>query len=304
MPALAFRRSRRFRGAAVTAVFLGDELGPRGKRKVRIATFVATAALLGLLGLIYVRFEQKGQFDGRLWRSFRLWSTWRFLLQGLAATVRAAAVAMAFALALGMLMALGRLARSRPVRWGAGLYVEVFRAYPLLLLILFAPKFLREAGFDAPEPFWALVLALTLYNGAILAEIVRAGILSLDRGQGEAASALGMTYWQSMGLVVLPQALRRMIPATVSQLVTLLKDTSLGALIFYDELLRRARQAGNGNLPPAPLQYLLVAGMMYLVVNLSLSRVARWLEFRQRRRYQAGAIAVAGVEDLAGADPV
>jgi glutamate transport system permease protein len=136
-----------------------------------------------------------------------------------------------------------------------------------------------------------------LYNSAVLAEIFRAGILSLDRGQTEAAEAIGLGYWQTMGLVLIPQAVRRMVPAIVSQLVTLLKDTSLGFVVPYEELLRR----GNilGQFSRNVLQSLFVVALIYLVVNLILSRIARRLEVRQRRRYGAGAIRVAGNEELA-----
>jgi glutamate transport system permease protein len=145
--------------------------------------------------------------------------------------------------------------------------------------------------------FGFLALGLTVYNGAVLGEIFRAGILSLDRGQSEAAFAIGLGYWQAMLLVVIPQAARRMIPAIVSQLVTLLKDTSLGSVIAYEELLRRGRI--NGEFFHNTLQSLIVVAAMYIVVNFTLSRLARRLEIRQRRRYQAGSIAVTGVEDLA-----
>jgi glutamate transport system permease protein len=133
------------------------------------------------------------------------------------------------------------------------------------------------------------------YNSAVLGEVFRAGILSLDRGQGEAASAIGLSYWQGMRLVILPQALRRMVPAIVSQLVTLLKDTALGFIIGYEELLRRGQLTDIFN----PLQPLMVASAMYVAVNFTISRIARWLEVRQRRRLGAGSIDVAGVEDLA-----
>jgi glutamate transport system permease protein len=131
----------------------------------------------------------------------------------------------------------------------------------------------------------------------VLGEIFRAGILSLERGQSEAASAIGLTYWQSMARVIVPQAARRMIPAIVSQLVTLLKDTSLGAVIIYDELLRRADQTRN--FYANPVQVFALAAVAYVIVNFTLSRLARRLEVRQRRRYNASAISVSGIEDLA-----
>jgi glutamate transport system permease protein len=135
-------------------------------------------------------------------------------------------------------------------------------------------------------------MGLIVYNGCVLGEIFRAGILSLDRGQTEAAYSLGMSYWQTMLLVIIPQAARRMIPAIVSQLVTLLKDSSLGAAVGFFELLRSGRVNGEffGNM----LQSLVVVAVLYIVVCFALSMLARRLEVRQRRRYKAGAIVVAG----------
>jgi glutamate transport system permease protein len=196
---------------------------------------------------------------------------------------------------VGALLALGRLARGVVVRSLAGAWVEFFRAVPLILLILFSALALPGYGLKL-SVFWYLVLALVAYNSAVLAEIFRSGILSLDLGQSEAAVARGRGYWQAMLYVVIPQAVRRMVPAIVSQLVTLLKDTSLGYVITYEELLRRSRSTGE--FFHDPLQAAAFVAVVYVVVNFTLSRVARRLEVRQRRRYGAGAIAVAGVEDL------
>ena len=242
------------------------------------------------------RFASKGQFDADKWRPLTVGGTIRFLWGGLMNTLKAAAVAMVLAMAAGALLALGRLAPNPIVRNVTGTYVELFRGVPLLLLMYFSAHGLPQLGVDMPI-FWYVVLALVAYNAAVLGEIFRAGILSLDRGQSEAAFAIGLTYWQAMFFVIIPQAARRMIPALVSQLVTLLKDTSLGFVVTYEEFLRRGEIAGEfgKNL----LQTLLVVAVVYLIINLTLSRVARRLEVRQRRRYGAGAISVAGVEDLA-----
>jgi glutamate transport system permease protein len=150
----------------------------------------------------------------------------------------------------------------------------------------------------------AATIALALYNSAILAEIFRAGILSLDRGQREAALAVGLSEGQAMRAVILPQAVRRMVPALVSQLVTLLKDTSLAYIATVEELLRRFEFAAKGVTPSAELQGYLLAAAVYITVCLALSRLARRLEVRQRRRYHAGGIAVTGVEDLTVLDAV
>jgi glutamate transport system permease protein len=275
----------------MTAPFIAEALGPRGKRRVAVVSAVAGLAIAAMLVVAFLRLLHKGQFGHHLVDPVKQWSVQRFLLLGLLQTIKAALVAMVLAMALGTILALGRLSRSVWVRWLAGAYVDLFRAMPLILLILFTSLGLPKLGIHL-QPFGGVVLALTAYNGAVLGEIFRAGILSLDRGQSEAGSALGLTYWQSMGLVIVPQAARRMIPAIVSQLVTLLKDTSLGSVIGFDELLRRAENTGTfyGN----SLQLLTEAAVVYIIINFTLSRVARRLEVRQRRKYKAGAIVVAG----------
>ncbi|HUR48756.1 MAG TPA: amino acid ABC transporter permease [Acidimicrobiales bacterium] len=272
--------------SAPALVVLADELGPRGRRKVAIATALSVLAL-GFVGFVAVgRLQATGQLDAVRWEPLTQAAVLRFLLAGLLNTLRAAATAAALALALGLVLALGRLSRNPITRHLSGAQVEFFRAVPLLLLILFA-------GFGLPlyglrwGPFWFLVAALTAYNSAVLAEIFRAGILSLDRGQREAAEAVGMSYWQSMMVVLVPQAVRRMVPSIVAQLVTLLKDSSLGFVVNYDELLRRSRSSGE--FFHNPLQTLAVVAVMYIAVNFSLGRVAAWLESRQRRRPRTAA---------------
>jgi glutamate transport system permease protein len=283
----------------VTGATLGDELGPRGRRRVRIASAGFAVVLVAVGVVLLGRFADRGQLDGERWTPLAEWETLRFLLDGLVNTLRVALVAMVLALVAGGVLALGRLSRTAPVRWLSRLYVEFFRGFPLLVLVLFSVFGLRSLGVDI-STYTALVLALAVYNSAVLAEIMRAGILSLDRGQSEAASALGLRYWQGMRLVVLPQALRRMIPAIVSQAVTLLKDTSLGFFVQYEELLRRGQITGqyHRNL----LQALVLVAAMYIAVNLTLSRLASRLELRQRRRYRAGRIEVTGAEELAVID--
>ncbi len=279
----------------MTAPVLADALGPRARRRVRLAT-VVSLVVIGIVAVVAVRrLGDKGQLEWAKWEPLTQWSVLKFLFFGLLATVRAAAVAMVIAIVLGAALALMRLARLAPLRWFAAAWVEFFRGFPLLLLIFFVFFALPKYGVSM-TPFRALVLALSLYNGAMLGEIFRAGILSLDRGQSEAAYAIGLRYWQAMFLVVIPQAARRMTPAIVGQLVTLLKDTSLGFVITYEELLRRSRSTGE--FFRNPLQVLAFVALVYIVVNFALSRLAQRLEARQRRRLGASSIMVTGAEDL------
>lgn len=280
----------------MTAPFLSDALGPKGRRATTIATVISTIVIAGLVAVAISRLADKGQLAAAKWEPFTQWAVWKFLLLGLRTTAEAAAAAMGGAILIGGLMALARLSRTRVVRWLATAYVEFFRGVPLVLLIFFAAFGLPRYGLGW-SLFVYLVLGLTIYNGAVLGEIFRAGILSLDRGQTEAAYSIGLGYWPTMLLVVIPQAARRMTPAIVSQLVTLFKDTSLGSAIGLEELLRRGRI--NGEYFRNPLQSLFVVACMYIIVNFTLSRLARRLEVRQRRRLGAAQIAVGGIEDLA-----
>jgi His/Glu/Gln/Arg/opine family amino acid ABC transporter permease subunit len=228
----------------------------------------------------------------------------RYLLEGFVINLEIALVSILFSLVVGLALALLRLSRNRIVSTVAGLWIDTFRNLPLILLILFLTAILRpvrQAWEDVapgflPESFQSglvvgALAGLVLYNSAVLAEIMRAGILSLARGQQEAASALGMSYRQSMQLVVLPQGLRRMVPAMVSQLITLNKDTTLVSLIAFQDVMRRGRSvvanAGNpftGSTVDAPiLEVFLFIGLLFVIVNYSLSRLSRRLEIRERK---------------------
>ena len=280
----------------MTAPFMADALGPKGRRLTVIVTVISTAILAAVVFVALSRLSDRGQLDAAKWEPFKQWAVWKFLLRGLRTTVEAALAAMGGAMVIGTLMALARLSRTRILRWLATGYVEFFRGVPLVLLIFFAAFGLPRYGLQW-SLFAYLVLGLTIYNGAVLGEIFRAGILSLDRGQTEAAYSIGLAYWPTMLLVIIPQAARRMIPAIVSQLVTLLKDTSLGSAIALEELLRRGRI--NGEYFGNTLQSLFVVACIYIIVNFTLSRIARRLEVRQVRRLGASEIAVGGIEDLA-----
>jgi glutamate transport system permease protein len=260
-----------------------------------VASVVASAVLLGIVVVALRRFSTKGQLASAKWSLFVKPLVIRFLLGGLVNTLRVAGIALVLAVTIGTILALGRLSRNVALRFSAGAYVQFFRSVPLLILIIFLYLGLPKLGINL-SPYLALVAGLSIYNAAIFGEIFRAGILSLDRGQPEAAVAIGLRPGQAMWLVVLPQAYRRMIPTILSQSVTLLKDTSLGFTITYEELLRRGQIAGE--FAKAPLQGYIAVAVLYLAVNFTLSRVARHLEVRQRHRYRAGGISIAGAEDL------
>lgn len=277
---------------------LTEELGPRGQRRTQIATWISLLVLAAIVAFVIYRFAATGNFEPELYEQFvdfdEMWP--QFVIAGLGNTIKAALIAMVLSTVIGFALALARIAKNPVARVLARVYIDVFRSIPLLIFILFG-FFAIQQFFDISQ-LTGLVIGLTFYNSAVLAEIFRAGILSLSKGQSEAALSVGMTYWQSMRLVILPQAIRRMVPAIVAQLATLTKDTSLGFVIGYPEALRRARQLGEQS-PSNLLQAFIFAGLLYFLVIFALSRVARYLERRSRKRFGASRIeGGAGLEDI------
>jgi glutamate transport system permease protein len=287
---------------------LFDLPGPRARARIRIANVVGGLVVLAVVGLVLWRLAGNSQLDPARWSVLFDSRTGvpQALGEALLNTLEVAAVGVVAALVLGALLAVGRLSDHAWVRVPVGVVVEFFRAVPLLVLILFCFLFLPRVGLSV-SPFGALALGLTLYNMAVLAEIIRAGILSVDRGQREAAFALGMRKTQVMTLVLLPQAVRRMLPVLVAQLVVLLKDSSLGFIVGYVELLRQARalvEFFNSRFGDTyTFQLYVAAAVIYIVVNLLLSALARWIERRTRRNTRIRAEAPAVAED-ALASPV
>jgi glutamate transport system permease protein len=260
--------------------YLYDEPGPRGRRRIRIASMVSVLVLAALVGLMLRQFASRGQLDADRWTPFLSWPIWEYLLVGLRGTLLAAAVVAVLGGALGVLLALGRLSPLRPLRWLCTGFIEVFRTLPVLLLIYLMLFGLPAYGINLPV-LWKLVVPLTIANAAAFAEIVRAGVLSLPRGQTEAGYSLGMRRLQVMRAVVLPQALRAVTPSLVVQLVSLLKDTSLGYVVAFTELLYRAQVLSAYN--RLLVQTFLVVTLVYLVVNGLLSALASRLKRRTTR---------------------
>ncbi|MDT4993658.1 MAG: glutamate transport system permease protein [Actinoplanes sp.] len=266
---------------------LYDHPGPRAKLRNAALTVLFGLILLALLWWIYRKFDEKGQWAAALWEPFTHSGTWTdYILPGLGRTIEAAAVAMALSLVFGIAFAVGRLSEHWWVSLPSGAVVEFFRAVPLLLLMFFISYGLPFLTEQAVPAFWAVVAALSLYNGSVLAEAFRAGVKSVPRGQSEAAYAIGLRKGQVMQEILIPQAARAMLPVIVSQLVVLVKDTALGYIISYPELLQTGVNniaANYGNV----VQAAIVVAVIFIIVNSSLTAVAGWLERRTRRSGRA-----------------
>lgn len=266
----------------MTAV-LFDVPGPRARRRHLIGTVVAGLALAALAGWVLWVLWDKEQITPEQWEPFTEPNIVNLLFEGLVDTLTAAAVAIALAVAFGAFFASGRLSGHAGIRWPSIVVIEFFRAVPLLLLIFFL--FL---GFGGPlGTFWALVLGLMLYNGSVLAEIFRAGILSVPRGQSEAGYAIGMRKSQVMRQILAPQAVRSMLPAIISQCVVALKDTALGFIIGAPGIVRDAERIYIAPQYNNPLAVGIVLAAIFIIINYSLSRLATYLESRMRREGRA-----------------
>ncbi|GAB7043173.1 MULTISPECIES: amino acid ABC transporter permease [Catenuloplanes] len=268
-----------------TDAVLYDHPGPRAKIRNLVLTVVFGAGLLALLYWIYLKFDEKNQWAAELWKPFLEANTWvNFIIPGLQQTLSAALVAMVLSLTFGLIFAVGRLSDHWWIRLPAGAVVEFFRAVPLLMMIFFLFFGLPYINGGVPVPaFWAVVIGLTLYNGSVLAEAFRAGVRSVPAGQGEAAYGIGMRKNQVMRYILIPQAARAMLPVIVSQLVVLVKDTALGYIVAFPELMQRGVNdlgANRANIVAAAL----VAAAIYIFINFLLTSLAGFIERRTRRR--------------------
>ncbi|MFF1698480.1 amino acid ABC transporter permease [Streptomyces sp. NPDC058257] len=276
----------------MSANVLFDAPGPKARVRNIIYSVVGTAAFLGGIVWIILRLNSKGEFEGDLWDIFNYTGIQQNILDSLVATLKVFALAGIFSLVFAVVLCVARLSEHKPVRWFAVAFIDLFRSIPLLITI-----FAFWVGLVGDmTPFWALVIGLTIYNGCVQAEVLRAGINAVPKGQMEAAYALGMRKTQVMGSVLFPQAIRSMLPTIISQLVVTLKDTSLGFFVLYPELLQSARLIAN-NTPVNGVypfvQTVTVFGVIYIGLCLLLSSLATWIEKRGRRAKTGIAVAAA-----------
>ncbi|MBZ8177984.1 ABC transporter permease subunit [Corynebacterium poyangense] len=270
---------------SVRATVLYDTPGPRGRRLNLLLSGVSFLIIAGILWWVLSTLHHNGQLAASRWLPFlnsRTWST--YILPGLWGTLRAAFLSIIFALILGTVLGLGRLSRNRGVAALCGVIVEFFRAIPVLLLMIFAYQLFAHYHLVASKQLAlsAVVTGLTLYNGSVIAEILRAGIHSLPRGQTEAAEALGLSHSQTMKLVLLPQAVAAMLPALIAQMVIALKDSALGYQIGYVEVVRSGIQSASAN--RNFIASLVVVAIIMILINYGLT----WVANRVERQLRAG----------------
>jgi amine acid ABC transporter, permease protein, 3-TM region, His/Glu/Gln/Arg/opine family len=263
---------------------LFDAPGPVARRRHRTLEVVTVAVIVVTAAFVITMLAVHGFFSVAAWAPFAQWGLWQLMATGLLNNVTAALVAMILSMMIGCLLAFGLTAHSAVLRRACQAVTAVLNSIPVLLLLFFTSLMLPSWGVQLPD-FWFLVIALTLYSGAVIGDLIAAGVQALPRGQSEAAAALGFSPTRTTVTILLPQALRSMAPALVSQLVIIFKGTALAYVLGgYLELLHTATVIGS-YYSQSSLQALSVAAVIFMLVNMGLSLIARAVERRERRRY-------------------
>lgn len=264
---------------------LFDVPGPKTRTRNVYLNIITVIVAVGIIAFILFRFHESGQFTAKKWEIFTFPRVQQMFLTVIGATLKAFAVAAVGSLILGVLLAFGRLSDNKWVRVPCYWFTELFRAVPLLILMMIMYYGLPSVGVKGITPFLAVVVGLILYNGSVLAEAFRAGIESLPKGQREAGLAMGLSKGQVLRIILLPQAVRSMLPVIIAQLVVILKDTALGFLITYNEIIYYANYLGSQGQYGSPVvPAFMVAAVLYVGMCLILSGIAKLVESKMSSR--------------------
>lgn len=245
--------------------------GPRTKRLTVIGTTISLALVAVGAALVVRQFYITGQLDAAYWSFFTEWSTWRYLLEGLVGTVRVALVAAVISLVLGVLLMFGRISSFPPLAVVSRVVIDFFRGVPSLLLIYFFFLVVPQYGLQLPS-FWMITLPVSLAASGVLAEVFRAGVNAVPKGQTEAALSIGLTPTKTMLRIVLPQALRIVVPSLISQLVVVVKDTTVAYVVSYPDLMQNARVLITTH--DSVVSVYLVVALIYILINFAINQLS------------------------------
>jgi glutamate transport system permease protein len=251
--------------------------GPKTKRRTLIATIISLILVAIGIALIVRQFYVTGQLDPKYWHFFLRVSTWKYIASGFVGTIRVAFTAGVISLVLGILLMFGRISSVKPVALVFRIIIDFFRGVPSLLLIYFFYLALPQYGFRIPA-FWMITLPVALAASGVLAEVFRAGVNAVPRGQTEAALSIGLTPGKTMRKIVLPQALKIVVPSLISQLVVVVKDTTVAYVVSYPDLMQNARVLITTH--DALVQVYFVVAILYILVNYAINQ----LSIRMARR--------------------
>lgn len=251
--------------------------GPRTHRRMVVGTIVSALVVLWLVYLVWHQFYVTGQFAPRYWSFFAQWPTWRFLIDGFRGTIAVAVTAGVISLVLGMLLMLGRVSENRALSAACRVVIDFFRGVPSLLLIYFFFLIVPQYGIKMPS-FWMLTLPVALAAAGVLAEVFRAGVNAVPKGQVEAAYSLGLTRGKVMRRIVLPQAIHYVIPSLISQLVVVVKDTTVAYVVSYPDLMQNARVLITSY--DSLVSVYLVVAIIYILINYAINQASAYVSRR------------------------
>lgn len=254
--------------------------GPKTRRRIVIGTIIASLLVLALVAMAVMQFYKTGQLDEKYWSFFLKPSTWLYLGEGFLGTIKVAVVAGAISLVLGLVLMLGRTSGIRLLAAVSRIIIDFFRGVPSLLLIYFFFLVIPTYGIRMPS-FWMITLPVALAASGVLAEVFRAGVNAVPKGQTEAALSIGLTPHQTMFKIVLPQALRIVVPSLISQLVVVVKDTTVAYVVSYPDLMQNARVLITNN--DALVSTYFVVAIIYILVNYGINHLSIMLARRSGR---------------------
>lgn len=245
--------------------------GPKTRKRIVIVTVISLIALAALVGAVIRQFYLTGQLDAKYWSFFIRATTWRFLGRGIAGTLEVALAAGVVTFVLGFLMMLGRISNSRILRGISTALIEFTRGVPTLLFIYFFFLVVPQFGFKLPA-FWKIAAPVAISASGVVAEVLRSGVNAVPRGQTEAALSLGMSGRSVFLKVVFPQAIRYVIPALISEVVIVVKDTTFAYVVNFPDLMQNAKVLISNY--DALLSVYLVVAVIYIVINYLLNRAS------------------------------
>ncbi len=251
--------------------------GPKTHRRMVVGTIVSALVVLWLVYLVWHQFYVTGQFAPRYWSFFAQWPTWRFLIDGFRGTIAVAVTAGVISLVLGMLLMLGRVSENRALSAACRVVIDFFRGVPSLLLIYFFFLIVPQYGIKMPS-FWMLTLPVALAAAGVLAEVFRAGVNAVPKGQVEAAYSLGLTRGKVMRRIVLPQAIHYVIPSLISQLVVVVKDTTVAYVVSYPDLMQNARVLITSY--DSLVSVYFVVAIIYILINYAINQASAYVSRR------------------------
>ena len=251
--------------------------GPKTHRRMVVGTIVSAFVVLWLVYLVWHQFYVTGQFAPRYWSFFAQWPTWRFLIDGFRGTIAVAVTAGVISLVLGMLLMLGRVSENRALSAACRVVIDFFRGVPSLLLIYFFVLIVPQYGIKMPS-FWMLTLPVALAAAGVLAEVFRAGVNAVPKGQVEAAYSLGLTRGKVMRRIVLPQAIHYVIPSLISQLVVVVKDTTVAYVVSYPDLMQNARVLITSY--DSLVSVYFVVAIIYILINYAINQASAYVSRR------------------------